>query len=397
MRILVASALLAFSSLPMMTFVHADNCFALSGTNKSDISANDKPTTLKIRIADCAEGAILEVKGRYELFDPISHLILDSGFFGKRAAIIADGSGICWGDRLPSIHQIRIVPVNNETTTLVNGIEYRGCLDVYNLNGQIAIINEIDIESYLKSTLSSQVPLQSEERLLEAIAVIARTNAYYLAQRNPQAHWHVTAEEAKYFGHGMALQNIAIDRAIENTRHIVMTYRSHPFASTWTEDSAGRTANYSHIFRKQVLTPSGVSAPLAARERPKHTWTTSIAGNELAKAFGFNKLTAIHPYLDQESEKVYAVQLTDGIISKNVDFFALQQFLGAEKLRSNDFAVSIKDDKVIFKGWGKGHGVGLCLYSAHIMAEKGTSVGKILSHFYPQVEMKKIRSLSQNE
>lgn len=385
----LASALLACSSLNSTTMLYAAEI-------PTDISVQSKPATLKIRIGDNAEGSILEVKGRYEVFDPYSHILLDSGFFGKRQPLFADGDGIQWGERLPSIHQMRIVPSNAESTILVNGIEYRGCVEVYNLGNHITIVNEIDTESYLKSVLSAQIPKQTEERLLEAIAVIARTNAYYLAQRNTRANWHVTAEEVKYYGYGMTLQNLAIDRAVENTRHIVMTFQNHPFASTWTEDSAGRTARYADIFRKQVATPPGVAAPLAARERTKHAWTFSIPAKELARTFGFGKLTAINPYLDQDSEKIYAVQLTDGILSKNVDFFTLQQNVGAEKLRSNDFEVALQGDKVVFKGWGKGHGVGLCLYSAHVMAEKGASVASILRHFYPQAEMKKMRTLPEN-
>lgn len=385
----IAGTLLAFSSLNAATMLTAKEL-------PTDVSQRSKPATLKIRIAENAEGSTLEVKGRFEVFDPVSHILIDSGFFGKKQALLADGDGIVWGERLPSIHQMRIVPTGADSSILVNGIQYRGCMEVYNLGGSITIVNEIDIESYLKSVLSAQVPLHSEDRLLEAMAVIARTNAYYLAHRNSQSNWHTTAEEVKYFGYGMTLQNLAIDRAVETTRHVIMTYQNHPFASSWTEDSAGRTARYADIFRKQVATPPGVAAPLAARERESHTWSFSIPAKELAQAFGFAKLSAINPYHDQDSEKIYAVQLTDGILSKNVDFFTLQKNLGSEKLRSNDFEVALKGDKAIFRGWGKGHGVGLCLYSAHVMAEKGASVAKILSLFYPQAEMKKIRTLEQS-
>jgi stage II sporulation protein D len=386
----LASALLAFSSLNSMTMLHAAEI-------PTDISLKNKPATLKIRIAEKAEGAVLEVKGRYEVFDPVSHLPLTSGFFGKRQAIFAEGDGIHWGEKFPSIHQMRIVPGDGESTTLVNGIEYRGCIEIYNLGGHLSMVNEVDIESYLKSILSAQTPAQEEEHLLEAMAIIARTHAYYLAQRNTQAQWHVTAEEAKYYGYGMTMQNIAIDRAVENTRHIVMTFRNRPFAATWTEDSAGRTASYANIFRKQVTTPSGVVTPLAAKERSQHAWTLTIPTKEMARVFGFGKITAVNPYLDRDSEKVYAVQLTDGILSKNIDFFAFQQKIGSDKLRSNDFTVALQSDKIVFKGWGKGHGVGLCLYSAHLLAERGASVAKILTQFFPQMEMKKIRNLPENE
>lgn len=386
---LLASAMLAFSSLSPLTMLHAVQ-------PPTDFSQKSKPATLKIRIVENGEGAIVEVKGRFEVFDPATHALLDSGLFGKRHPIFADGTGILWGDRLPTFNNMRIVPGNQETTILVNGIQYRGCIEIYNIGGHLTLVNEIDIESYLKSILSSQIPMQCEESLLEAIAVIARTNAYYLAQKSTQANWHATADEVNYYGYGMTLHNLAIDRAVENTRHIIMTFNNRPFASTWTEDSAGRTARYSDIFRKQIATPPGVAAPLAARERANHTWSASVPVKELAQAFGFGKLTAINTYLDQDSEKVYAIQLSDGILSKNVDFFTLQKCLGADKLKSNDFDVILKGDKIIFKGCGKGHGVGLCLYSAHVLAERGASVAKILTQFYPQVEMKKLRSLQEN-
>lgn len=384
----IASALFAFSSLNTLTTLPASEI-------PLDMSQKTKPATLKIRIAENGEGSMLEVKGHYEVFDPISHFMLAAGRFGKKQPIFGDGAGIEWGERFPSIHQMRIVPADKESTILVNGIEYRGCMELYNVNGKICIINEIDIESYLKSVLSAQIPLQSESHLLDAMTIIARTNAYYLAQRNNQAKWHTTAEEARYYGYGMTMQNLAIDTAVENTRHIVMTYHNRPFASTWTEDSAGRTASFANIFRKQIATPPGVPAPLAGKERAKHSWTVSLPAKELAHTFGFGKLTAINPYLDQDSEKVYALQFTDGVLAKSIDFFTLQQTIGADKLRSNDFEVSLQGDKVVFKGWGKGHGVGLCLFSAHVMAEKGVSVGKILTQFYPQVEIRTMRNLPE--
>jgi len=359
----------------------------------TDYSQKGKPATLKILIDEHGEGSILEVRGLYEVFDPISHIQLDSGFFGKRQPLHADGSGIIWGERLPGFSNMRIVPGNQNSSILVNGIQYRGCIEIYNQGGHLAIVNEIDVENYLKSVLSAQVSLQNESSLLEAIAIIARTNAYYLAERNRSANWHATAEELKYSGYGMTLQNLAIDRAVENTRHIVMTFNNHPFAATWTEDSAGRTARYADIFRKQAATPPGVPAPLAGRERENHAWMVTLPVQEFAQAFGFNKLTAVNTYLDNDSEKVYAVQLTDGNSTKNVDFFALQKELGADKLRSNDFEVSLRGDRIVFKGYGKGHGVGLCLYSGQMLADKGANVSKILTQFYPQVEMKKLRTL----
>jgi stage II sporulation protein D len=60
---------------------------------------------------------------------------------------------------------------------------------------------------------------------------------------------------------------------------------------------------------------------------------------------------------------------------------------------SSDFTVTIKDDTVIFSGFGKGHGVGLCLYSASALAQNGENAVKILSKFFPETYLYNINAL----
>ncbi len=362
----------------------------------TDYSQQMKPATLKVLIADKAEGAVLEVKGRYDIFNPETHLPITSGIFNKKAPIYSYGEGIKWDDSFPYINQMRIVPTNADTSILVNGIEYRGCIEIYHLDGVISIVNEVDIENYLKSILAVGISSINDPKVLEALAIIARTNAYYLASRNPQAEWHVKANEANYLGYGVTLQRICLDRAIEKTKNLVMTYKNQPFAATWTENSAGRTSTYASIFRKRVSVPQGVTTPLAARDRQRHHWTVSIPKQEFGRALGLSKLSFITPYLDSQSQKTYAVRVSDGIVTKDIDFFSLQKTLGSHRILSNDFEIQMKGDKVIFTGFGEGHGVGLCLYSAQQMVQQGDSTAKILSYFFPNTQIQNLQKLSSN-
>jgi len=385
MRAYTFSLLLALSCLTISPTLS-------SGEIPTDYSQQMKPATIKVLIADKAEGAILEVKGRYDIFNPQTQLPITSGIFSKRAPIYAHGEGIKWDDSFPYINQMRIVPTNAESSILVNGIEYRGCIEIYNLDGVISIVNEVDIENYLKSTLTIELSPISDPKVLEAVVVVARTNAYYLATRSAQAQWHVKAEESNYLGYGVTLQRLNLDRAIENTKHLIMTYKNQPFAATWTEDSAGRTSTYASIFRKQVVVPHGVVAPLAAKDRERHHWMVTMTKQEFSHLLGFSKISTIIPYLDQPSEKTYAIRVSDGILTQDIDFFSLQKKLGAHRILSNDFEIQIKGDKVIFKGFGQGHGVGLCLYSAEKMAQKGDSPAKILSYFFPDSKVQNLRN-----
>ena len=371
--------------------------FLASGEIPTDYSQKMKPATMKILIAERAEGAILEVKGGYDLFNPETQLPITSSIMGKRAAVFSDRNGLKWGEVLPGVQQFRIVPSDAQSSVLVNGIEYRGCVEIYNLQGGLSIVNEIDIENFLKSTLSLDAPNVSDPKVLDALAIVARTNAYYMASRSFHKQWQVKSEECNYQGYGVTLQHLSVERAIENTKHIILSYKGQPFAATWTEDSAGRTASFSHIFRKQALTPDGVATPLAAHDREKHHWAFSLAKQELARLLGISKIVTITPYLDHQSEKTYGLRVSDGgSQAKDIDFFTLQKKLGSDHLRSNDFEIGIKGDKVVIKGWGKGHGVGLCLYSAAKLSQKGHSVAEILSQFFPSTELQNMRSLGHN-
>lgn len=368
----------------------------LAGEIPTDYSQKMKPATMKILIAEKADGAKIEVKGGYDLFNPETLLPITSSIMGKCAPVISERGGLKWGELLPGVQQFRIVPADAQSSVLVNGIEYRGCVEIYNLQGGLSIVNEIDIENFLKSTLSIDAPSATDPKVLEAVAIVARTNAYYLASRALSKQWQLRSDECNYQGYGVTLQHLNVERAIENTKHIILTYKGQPFAATWTEDSAGRTASFNHIFRKQVPAPDGVATPLAAHDREKHHWALSLSKQELARVLGLSKIVTITPYLDQQSEKTYALRVSDGTHTKDIDFFTLQKKLGANHLRSNDFEIGIKGEKVLIKGWGKGHGVGLCLYSAAKLSQKGHSVAEILSQFFPNTELQNMRSLGHN-
>ena len=227
---------------------------------------------------------------------------------------------------------------------------------------------------------------------MDALAIVARTNAYYLVSRQPSANWHVESPEEGFAGYALTLQNAQVDRAINNTKHMVLTYNNAPFAAAWNKNSAGKTASFTSIFRKEISAPAGVTAPYAERERQKFGWTLSIAKPQLARMLGANKITGLDLYQEKQSGKVYAIRLKDGADTKNIDFFKLQKVLGPTKLLSNDFTVKVQGDTIVFSGFGEGHGVGLCLFSAAAMADNGADTKKILSTFFPDTKLENIRS-----
>jgi len=273
----------------------------------------------------------------------------------------------------------------------VNGKQYRGAIHVYHVEEKVNIINEVDVESFVKATLSEKITTPLSNNVLDALAVIARTDAYYTALLNHDAFWHTTSKEAGYNGMGLTLQNLSIDRAVDNTRHLVMIYEEQPFPGAWTEHCGGKTASYASIFRKSTSTPEGVDSPFALRGRNDSKWSLTVNTQELAKVVKINRVTGMDLFVDRFSGKVYASRIHDGSHTEDINFVDLQNALGKDKLKSNDFTVNIKGNVAVFEGCGEGIGTGLCLYSAKQMAERGDSTPHILAAFFPHTQLEKMR------
>jgi len=356
----------------------------------TDFSQTAKPATIKVLIAKQKDKILLEAKGRHFIYNPLNEILLSEESTSTKNWVTTAHNGLKWGTLIPGIFQIRIVPADSQSSLLVNGIEYRGCVEIYDLKGKLYAVNEVDIERYLKSAMPTQFSSEIDEEVMDAVAIAARTNAYYLATRKPVQYWHVDASDVGYQGNGASMQNLQVERAINSTRHMVMLYKGAPFPATWTKDSAGKTAGYAAIFRKDVTAPHGVDAPFAAHDREKHAWTFTISKKDLAKALGANRVNEFDVYQDEKSKKVYGARLNAG--QQQFDFAKLQSALGAVRLKSNDFTVTASGDQLIFKGYGEGNGVGLCLFSATAMADKGDRAPKILAAFYPETKLENVSS-----
>jgi len=374
----------AFSFLILICLTTTYSIFGVD----SYTTQTNKPENIQVLLAKNVDEALLESKGSCVIFNPQDGSRITSSLSGKRFMMRATPSGVKWGEEYPGIHQIYIVPKSKNASLLVNGIEYEGAIAVFKIKNKINIINDVDIESYLKSTLTPQFPYSLEREVMAAIAIAARTTAYSHVKRNKDAFWHISAQDIGYHGKAIIQPDSHVSNAVDRTRHLILVLsdqgESKPFAATWTENSAGKTAPFHTIFRKDWWAPKkGVEAPHAALNRENTKWTFQISKKELASYLNMNSIHTIDLYTDTFSKKTYALKLKDSSETRDVDFVTFQQIIGKENIISNDMQVILRNSDVVFTGYGKGCGVGLCLHSAAQMAQNGDNAAKILSKFFP--------------
>lgn len=377
-------------------------CAAIRLFSQNFAAQPNHPENIQVLLAKNIDEALIEAKGAYVIFNPKDGIKITSSHCGKRFMIKAASHGLKWGEEYPGIHQIYIIPKTKNGALLVNGIEYDGALAIYKIKNKINIINDLDIESYLKSILSPQFPFPLENEVMAAIAIAARTTAYSHVKRNKDAFWHISSEDTNYQGKAVIQPDSHVCDAVERTRHLILVLTENgenkPFAATWTENSAGKTAPFHSIYRKDWWAPKGgVEAPHAALSREETKWTCKISKKELANLLNINSITDIDLYTEPFSKKTYALKIKNNSDARDYDFIAFQKILGAEKILSNDVKVSLANNDVIFTGYGKGCGVGLCLHSATQMAQNGDNAAKILSKFFPDTFLLNLSAMQKME
>ncbi|MCH9621483.1 MAG: hypothetical protein S4CHLAM20_09030 [Chlamydiia bacterium] len=371
--------------------------FGTHGVVKIEDSAKGRDTIIRVLTHTDLKGTLLEIKGGYSIKDPSNDKNVDSSYFKKRCYLSFTNEGMKWGKLYKGTHQIEIKTKDPKTSVLIDGIQYCGKISIYNISSKIFIVVELDVDDYLRSILSGNFSYRNmHQTTLEALSISMRTDLYHKIASSSNPFWDIKATDHNFLGYSLQTVNSGADAAVTATKDLILLYKNRPFPTTWSEDCAGRTAEYKTIFRKDTPSPPGVCVAYAQKHRTKNKWKCSISTRELAKRLELDSIQSIEPFKDSTTEKIYGLRFN----GKNLTFRELtvtefQKMLGKERLQSNDFKISLIDKRIEFSGFGKGMGVGICLKSAKDMARAGKTTTKMLSSFYPETKIMKLEYVPQ--
>lgn len=205
--------------------------------------------TIRVLVAHDVAGVDLQVNGIYSLYDPYGNSYLSTRFIGKSRYIQTQSDGLKWGEAFPGLYQLKIKPEESTTTTTVDGKEYIGSMYVYDVGGTISIVNQISVEDYVQAVLAQFKDLNLHPETWAALAIAARTNAYFQAVNPKNTYWAVDAQKVGYTGSGKSLPSSPeIDRAVDVTKYMIMSQTgiyegiATPFAAQLGPLQTGRSA-----------------------------------------------------------------------------------------------------------------------------------------------------------
>ena len=323
----------------------------------------------------------------------------------------------------------------NETQT------FKGTLRLVVEADQVCAINQLSVEDYLTSVISSEMSATSSLELLKAHAVISRS--WLLAQMVKRANkrssengffsfikkddelirWYdredhtifdVCADDhcQRYQGITRA-NNPHVVEAIKKTVGQILTWQGEICDARFSKCCGGKTEEFQYCWEdihKPYLT--SVDCPYCnTKDKNIISQVLNDYDQETTNFFEWtveykDELTAIVAEnlkmdLGEIVDLVPLERGTSGRISRlkivgtNRSFtigkeLEIRRVLSKNHLFSSAFDVEKTANGITLHGKGWGHGVGMCQIGAAVMGENGISYDKILSHYYTGAEVKKI-------
>lgn len=129
---------------------------------------------------------------------------------------------------------------------------YRGQFIVSNKDGKLIVINELPIDEYMLGVVPSEMPSKWNQEALKAQAIAARS--YAIANRGKRSSRGYdlkdTPEDQAYGG--ASSETAETNRAVVETKGIVVTYNRHIIPAYYSASAGGHTINSGEIWNKDL-------------------------------------------------------------------------------------------------------------------------------------------------
>ena len=274
----------------------------------------------------------------------------------------------------------------------VNGKSYRGLIEIRKKkNDLLLIINELDIEDYLRGVVASEVPYDWEFEALKAQAVASRTFALYQKRTTRSKPYHLVASVNGQMYDGRSAEREQAVKAVKETEGVIVAYKGEAAAAFYHSSCGGHTENAMELWGINEPYLRGVNCDCQEISR-YGAWEKRVGLPVIAAALerqGYRMKDAANVRINGITPagrvKLVSISTSEGIV--NVPAEKFRAAVGYASIPSVFFEAETSGSEVVISGRGLGHGVGMCQWGAREMAQRGRDFKEILGHYYPGTKL----------
>ncbi len=309
--------------------------------------------------------------------------------------------------------EFRFSPISNLSVSLNSKFVYTypGTIIIRAAHSKLTIINETDIEEYLRGVVPYEIGTLDSARYeaLKAQAVAARTYAYRHLKSRESLGFDVFADTRDQVYNGISKTTILTDNAILETKGEIISFEKQPIEAYYHSTCGGHTASLA-VWSKADAPYLKAKPDLNSKGEPwcqkssYMKWERRFAAQSLARLFQGN-LSIAGIKKKMTFQKIRNLIIEDTFPDGRIAILSVLTDKGSFQVRGDKVRFLFKENgkilpsaKFTFKRSGKdwvligsgfGHGIGLCQMGARARAEAGETYKEILEYYYHGAEIKR--------
>lgn len=380
------------------------------------------PAALRVGLATRVPDIVLQLQGGWDVrfgherWRETSDAVL-------RAFVLRDRIVLVTADGAERAHDgaAFLAPVTAASTFTFGDTPYRGAVRLLQDAGRLTLVHELDVEEYLRGVVPWEIgrPGPDIQAAVEAQVVAARTYAYTKVGQFDSLGFDVYPDERDQMFRGVLRQDERIDAAIRATRHLVLEHGGGLAQAYYSSTCGGHTSRIENVWPKPAQAyleggrDAGDDGASYCRDSRHFRWTEAWSGAELERTLHetLPRVLRLAPdtwiggLLDlREGERDASGRLLELHLVMASGTYTVRGDSIRWVLKPRDRAIlrsilvhlEIERDKnaivrVVARGGGSGHGVGMCQTGAMGMARLGFDRDAILAHYYPGARLRAAR------
>ena len=345
---------------------------------------------VRVAIARDIDELNFSVRGKYEILDLRFGTVLVGGRSLPGSRLSSHPGGIKINDEEYPLRKIRVTSTKDITLYPGDKVQrYRGTLDIIQKsNKKFLVVNTVELEQYVRGVLYREVSHRWPMEAMKAQAVAARTYALYQMKKNKNDEYDVTGDIYSQVYGGKNAERFRTNIAVKRTAGEILAYNDKVLPAYFHASCGGHTENARNIWGEDLPPLAGVPCSFCAFA-PHATWKRNFRSQDIqdklsASGFPIGPIADIRVMSRNHSGRINNLQFSarDGktTLIPGIRFRAI---IGPNIIKSNNYEVTMKGYYFDLVGKGWGHGVGMCQWGAHQMAEERRKYDEILSFYYP--------------